>query len=1022
MSAPLAAVALGVAVFGPWVAALVIWWLGEERHRARFVVGVGLSSLTSVACIIVAIAARFGPRVELRAPLLGTHLSVAPDLLGSLFAVVASVLWLASTVYATGYLSHGGDRARFFAFFAVCIGSAVGVALSGNLLTLFVFYEALTLGTYPLVVHSGTSAAAKGGRTYLAYALSGGLALAAGVIGLYAIGGGADFGSGGMPRSLIASHAPGLVTLFALLMLGFGVKAAVAPMHGWLPAAMVAPAPVSALLHAVAVVKAGVFGIARVVLDVYGMEAARDLGVLTPLAVVAAFTIVFASVRALAFDDIKKRLAYSTIGQLSYIVLGLALGSPLAAAAAVAHLAHHALLKITMFFTAGVLAEELGVKRVSEMDGVGPRLPMTMTAFTIAAVGIIGVPPMAAFTSKWGLSLGALDAGMLWPVFVLGISTALNAAYLLPMVVRAWFGVPRPEWGTGRGGRSTAEANPLMVAPLVTTAIAGLAAGLLAGAHWAPAGWASMTLGLPSNALSPWTRTALSIDDPGSLFLALALVCWTAVVIGSMRVVRTDAARYTVFLGLSAMSSALLAFARDAGFFYACFSVMALSAYGLIAHERSAAARSAGRTYLVYTVLAEVALLTGLVIASSAGGASYAEALLASEWRTVGIGALLIAFGTKIGWMWLGAWMPEAYRQTSPSAIVGMAGVVSSAGVLGMVRFLPGGEVDLRGWGVGLVVAGLGVAFYAVVTGVFQRNARRVLAFSSMSQFGLMTVGVGAGLARADGWYAMLPAVGLYLAHHGLAKAALFAGLGVAEEPRSRRWLPYALGVPALALAGLPLTSGAISKVALKSVTGTLAAPWAERLDALLPLAALGTTLLMARFIVLTMASRPATRGAGPGAVAVPVSAAGRGPLLAFILLLAATVALVPLWGGKTVAYASKGATGEYLWILSWPVLVGGAVALAFLWWNRSVPARVAKVLETWGLMPGAADAIAGWGERLRPPEGSDGRRPVTSVVGQVPYQRGWQLLAEAEQGLTGWRVAAGILAGLAVMALALAG
>ena len=261
---------LAGAVAAPWMAAVAIFALGERRETERTAVGL-IAGIVAAACALgVAGTAAEGDVAQVGWSLLGTRFALSADRLGALFAVVAAVLWLVTTVYATGYMSHGRDRARFFGFFSVCVGSAMGIALSANLLTLFVFYEALTLATYPLVVHSGSKAAVKGGRTYLIYALSGGTALALGVIWLYALGGGVEFGGGTIPGELLAAHPTQLSIIFALLIAGFGVKAALFPAHGWLPAAMVAPAPVSALLHAVAVVKAGAFGIARVVVDVYG--------------------------------------------------------------------------------------------------------------------------------------------------------------------------------------------------------------------------------------------------------------------------------------------------------------------------------------------------------------------------------------------------------------------------------------------------------------------------------------------------------------------------------------------------------------------------------------------------------------------------------------------------------------------------------------------------------------------------------------------------------------------------------
>jgi multicomponent Na+:H+ antiporter subunit D len=296
-----------------------------------------------------------------------------------------------------------------------------------------------------------------------------------------------EFTPGGALDALGGSHPQELAIIFVLLIAGLGVKAALVPLHGWLPEAMVAPAPVSALLHAVAVVKAGAYGIVRVVHDLYGVELASDLGVLLPLAIIAGITIVYGSLRALSQEDLKRRLAYSTVSQVSYITLGAALVGPLATTAALVHLMHQGLMKVTLFFCAGNVAETLGIHSVREMDGVARRMPWTMTAFTIAAFGMMGVPPMAGFISKWYLGLGGLEAGQEWVILVLAASSLLNAAYFLPVLGRLWLR-PGPErWPEeSRVGRLTLAG---LVVPAVATALATLAFGVLAGTRASPLAW-----------------------------------------------------------------------------------------------------------------------------------------------------------------------------------------------------------------------------------------------------------------------------------------------------------------------------------------------------------------------------------------------------------------------------------------------------------------------------------------------------------------------------------------------------
>jgi multicomponent Na+:H+ antiporter subunit D len=262
-------------------------------------------------------------------------------------------------------------------------------------------------------------------------------------------------------------------------------------LHGWLPKAMVAPAPVSALLHAVAVVKAGAFGIVRVVYDVYGIEYAAALGVLGPLAVAAAVTILWGSVRALFQDGLKKRLAYSTVSQVSYIALGTAVFGPIATVGGIVHLVHQGLMKITLFFCAGNLAETLGIHKVSEMHGVGRRMPLTMAAFTIGALGMIGIPPVAGFISKWYLASGAIAVDAPWVLAVLAASSLLNAAYFLPILYYAWFCEPRGPWPEDPP-RGLWESHGMLLFPALTTAVLALLAGLFAAAPFSALEWAQL--------------------------------------------------------------------------------------------------------------------------------------------------------------------------------------------------------------------------------------------------------------------------------------------------------------------------------------------------------------------------------------------------------------------------------------------------------------------------------------------------------------------------------------------------
>jgi multicomponent Na+:H+ antiporter subunit D len=488
---------------------IIIAALREEQVVARTVLNLAgaVAKLGLVGVMLWGITR--GQSYELRFQVLPElELSLVADPLALLFITLSAVLWLVTTIYAIGYLEGAPNRSRFFAFFSLCVTATVGIALAGDLFTFIIFYEALTWTTYPLVVHRGTPAATRAGRIYLLYTVGGGTVLLVGIIWLHAVAGTVAFADGGVLGHLDPGQHPALIPIFALLVIGLGVKAALVPLHGWLPEAMVAPAPVSALLHAVAVVKAGAYGIVRVLHSVYGIDLAVDLGVAQPLMMAAGITIIYGSVRALAQDDLKKRLAFSTVSQVSYIALGAATLSPLAAAGGIVHLVHQGLMKITLFFCAGILAETVGVKKVSEMAGVGRRMPWTMGAFTICALGMIGVPPMAGFISKWYLGLGGIQAGMPWVVLVLVASTLLNAGYFLPILGTAWFGrapadsegeAPQAPVGPGAPdahppGRRH-EASLALLVPTVVTAALALAAGLFAHAPVSPLGWTVLIVG-----------------------------------------------------------------------------------------------------------------------------------------------------------------------------------------------------------------------------------------------------------------------------------------------------------------------------------------------------------------------------------------------------------------------------------------------------------------------------------------------------------------------------------------------
>ena len=476
------------------VPGLIIFGLPEERRGLRTTLNLTGASVKLVLIGFMLWGVARGEQYEFRHTVLpGLELVLHADALAMLFVTLSAALWFLTTLYAIGYLEGALHRSRFFGFFSLCVTATVGVAMAGNLFTFFVFYELLTLSTYPLVVHRGDRAALRAGTIYLAYTLAGGAVLLTGVVWLYGLLGQVEFVPGGTVSALGTDDNSQLRVIFFLLVAGLGVKAALVPLHGWLPQAMVAPAPVSALLHAVAVVKAGAFGIVRVVYEVYGAEFAQSLNLLMPLAVAAGITILWGSLRALWQDDLKRRLAYSTISQVSYILLGVALYGPVGTVGGLVHLVHQGIMKITLFFCAGNYTETLGVHKVSEMNGIGRRMPLTTAAFSIGALGMIGVPLTAGYVSKHYLSEGAEIAHAPWAYWVLMASSVLNAAYFLPILYRAWIKHQTAPWpdepAPRRGWRET---TALLLFPPLVSGLAVVIVGVLADYNWSPLSWAKL--------------------------------------------------------------------------------------------------------------------------------------------------------------------------------------------------------------------------------------------------------------------------------------------------------------------------------------------------------------------------------------------------------------------------------------------------------------------------------------------------------------------------------------------------
>ncbi len=451
---------LMVAVLTPFLAVRHVW-----RDAAGPVGGV----ITFIAAVEVALAVLDGetPRLFVAQIAEGLAIEFAVTPLGAIFGLVASGLWILAALYSVGYMrgNHEKHQTRFAAFYAVAVHAAMAVAWSGNLLVLFIFYEILTFSTYPLVTHKESAAARNAGRLYMSILVGTSvILLLPAVVWVWFNTGTLDFRPGGYLEGQIdPTMVPILLGLFA-----FGVgKAALMPIHRWLPAAMVAPTPVSALLHAVAVVKAGVFTILTVVVYVFGIDFLAKTGASQWLIWLTAFTILVSSVVAISKDDIKARLAYSTISQLSYIVLGAALASQMAVQGAALHIVMHAAGKITLFFCAGAIYVQAHLTKVSDLDGQGREMPWVFAAFFVGALSIIGIPPFGGSWSKFMLMVGAADAGYIAILVVLGLSSLLNVYYLLEPLSRAFFREKIKSVEVKR--------HPLVVIPPVMTALISVA-------------------------------------------------------------------------------------------------------------------------------------------------------------------------------------------------------------------------------------------------------------------------------------------------------------------------------------------------------------------------------------------------------------------------------------------------------------------------------------------------------------------------------------------------------------------
>ncbi|MBR5229680.1 MAG: monovalent cation/H+ antiporter subunit D family protein [Firmicutes bacterium] len=472
---PLAAIAVSL-----FAAALIIIFGEKVKPNVREAITITASVIKAafVFSMVPAVLAGKEYYCELWEIVDGISLAFRTDGAGMVFACIASGLWIVTSIYSIGYMRGHDEKNQtgYFAAFAVCLSSAIGIAFAANLITFFIFYEMLTIATYPLVSHYRNDSAKASGRKYLAYTLISGQLFFAAIAAIYFIYGTVDFTAGGfieagsMPAKL-------MLVLFVLMIGGGAVKAGVMPLHGWLPSAMVAPTPVSALLHAVAVVKAGAFCVLRVVCYVFGPEAAGWCGGSKVLSWLAVCTIILSSCIAMRKDNLKARLAFSTIGQLSYIVLGISVLAPFSILGAVFHIVAHAFLKITLFMCAGAIYVTTHLSEISSMSGLSRRMPVTATCFTAASLGIAGLPLLAGFVSKMNIIRGAFLAGQ--PLFVATLVAAalLALSYLIP-VVRIFFG----RKVTSPALQEKGEASKAMLIPIVITAVVSFVLGVMPNA------------------------------------------------------------------------------------------------------------------------------------------------------------------------------------------------------------------------------------------------------------------------------------------------------------------------------------------------------------------------------------------------------------------------------------------------------------------------------------------------------------------------------------------------------------
>jgi formate hydrogenlyase subunit 3/multisubunit Na+/H+ antiporter MnhD subunit len=838
-------------VLVPFAATIAVLLLGN-RPDAREGASLAASIVTSLLCAL-ALPSAFALQPLSTAPLQvlpGLDIRFSADALGLLFATLASLLWIITTVYNIGYMRGLAEHSqtRYYAAFAITMGAVMGVALSSNMFSLFVFYEILAIAAYPLVVHRETAEALAAGRKYLIYTQCGGVSILAGIMAVIGMGNTLEFIPGGNPG--IAAIAPEFARLaFILLFFGLGVKAALVPLHGWLPSAMVAPTPVSGLLHAVAVVNTGVFGILRLLWYLFGPDRVAALDLQWIVIGTATVTIIVGSLLALLQDDFKLRLAYSTVSQLSYMVLGAAVllpagitgvtdaGRIAAVIGATYAFTAHALGKLTMFFVAGTVAVETGKTKISELDGIGRKMPWEFCAFTLATLSMAGLPPMAGFIAKWYLALGAGagDAGQWWILVLLAAASVLNLAYFLPVVIRAFYRT---------GDTGVFCVRPTLRGPVVVTAALAGVAGLWTVFPFSPYALCVQVAAVVTHTAAPALGTiaagtaippfvifligaplvlalggrarqaglallgGIALLDvvllPGGYFSGYAGVVsqWNVPFMGyTLTLLRVDSLSYLAgvvfalitFLAIlyaAAVASprlhlyALLYAGTSLGAVFAgdwitllfFWELMAVTATFLIWQE-GGEATGAGYRYFLYHCLGGALLMAGIALLIMGGGSPVVGPLAempAGPYQLWASVFIVLGIGLNAAFIPLHTWLPDAYPRANFVASVFLSVYTTKAAVYLLARAQPGTEY--------IAFMGAIMAVYGVVFAVFQNDMRQLLSYHIVSQVGYMVAGIG-----ILGWLGAADAAGqlgfdggmAHLFNHILYKALLFMAVGV---------------------------------------------------------------------------------------------------------------------------------------------------------------------------------------------------------------------------------------------------